>query len=190
MCAPSAPGRGLKLARRMIAVGTRLLTPLECQHPLHQPTQSVSSSLVRRSLRLRLQITSIAVSRNIRRREGGSIPNLIQENPADRAIGTSQPQPLIIRALVAIDGCLDLSRFFVQILIRDINRVIKLNQKSPLEAMATTPRRNPTPATLARSEAPNGGVLGGAEAAVLNVEEKLRGRGAISLWSCREADRQ
>ncbi len=68
---------------------------------------------------MRLQITSIAVSRNIRRREGGSILNLIKENPADRAINTPQPQPLIIRAVVAIEGCLDFSRFFVQILIRD-----------------------------------------------------------------------
>src|SRR5712692_7886132 len=31
---------------------------------------------------------------------------------------------------------------------------------------------------------------GGAEASIFNVKEELRGRGAISLWSCREADGQ
>src|SRR5262245_7861081 len=89
-------------------------------------------SLLTRGLLLRLQISGMAVSRNIRPGEGGLILNLIEENPADRAIGTSQFQPLIICTLIAIDGRLHLRRFFVQILTRFIDRVIEPNQKRPL----------------------------------------------------------
>ena len=81
---------------------------------------------------MRLQIAGNAVSANVGFREAGSILNLVKENPADRAMGTFELQPLIIRTLFALDGRLDPSRFFEQILTRDVHRVTELNEKAPL----------------------------------------------------------
>ncbi len=46
--------------------------------------------------------------------------------------GTFQLQPLVVRTLVALDGRLDLGRFFAQIMTRNIHRVTELNEKIPL----------------------------------------------------------